>query len=140
MEWNKLIVNEPRDLPTAFRVRAEDLRQHFGSEPSARTLEWAAAQLDASILGWENADLSIKDAAEESGYSESQLRRMVRDEHITPVAGPGVTRIRRRDLPEGRDPRPTRATAPGPGRTSLKPSHRGLKHEQSRTALVLLKR
>lgn len=84
------------------RSKATELRSSFGREDLARTLEWAAAQIEAGL--WSDTDelLPLGKAAEISGYNPESLSRMVRegvipDRRLSGSRGP--IRIRRGDLP-----------------------------------------
>ncbi len=60
-------------------------------------------ELDAALKSVADEELTIAEAAAESGYSEEQLRRLVREEKLEtqPRAGPrSHIRIRRRNLPK----------------------------------------
>lgn len=92
----------PKDLPQAWCEQAKHLRQ-LGAEGQACTFEHCAKELDAALKSVADEELTIAEAAAESGYSEEQLRRLVRDEKLEaqPRAGPrGHIRIRRRNLPK----------------------------------------
>ena len=85
----------------AFRAKAEDLRQ-FGAEEQARTLEWAAAQVELTLRDASQELLTLEQAAQESGFHPDSLGRMVREGKITDTRPPGSrgqVLIRRADLP-----------------------------------------
>ncbi len=71
----------PKDLPQTWREQAKHLRQ-LGAEGQACTLEWCAEELEAAWRAWELEELTIAQAAAESGYSEDHLRELVREEKI----------------------------------------------------------
>lgn len=92
----------PRDLPPEWRGLAS-LQRALAAEGQARTFERCADELDAALTSVADEELTIAEAAAESGYSEEQLRRLVREEKLEaqPRAGPrGHIRIRRRNLPK----------------------------------------
>jgi hypothetical protein len=97
----------PKDLPDRWREMAEEQRE-FGAEAQARTLEWSAANLEVAWREWELEELTLQEAAEESGYSEDHLGRLIRDGSIPNAGQPYAPRILRRDLPKkpGRDGQP----------------------------------
>jgi len=84
-----------------FRAKAEDLRQ-FGAEEQARTLEWAASQVELALRDASQELLSLDQAARESGFHPESLGRMVREGKIPDTRPPGArgqVLIRRGDLP-----------------------------------------
>jgi hypothetical protein len=85
----------------AFRAKAEDLRQ-FGAEEQARTLEWAASQVELALRDASQELLTLEQAAKESGFHAESLGRMVREGKIPDTRPPGSrgqVLIRRADLP-----------------------------------------
>lgn len=98
-----------------LRAKAVDLRT-YGAGPSADATERIADDLEDSFRGWWLAQLSVNEAAAESGYSPERLREMVRDHALPHQKGDGVKghiTIARCDLP--RRPKPK----PGAGISSL---------------------
>ena len=88
-------------LPGQWREEADLLRRR-GAAPLAICMESMAVDLESRIRQWLEQDLSIQEAAEESGYSEDHLRRLVRNEVLPdnrPPGSEGEIRIRRCDLP-----------------------------------------
>ena len=72
-----------------------------GALEAAKTSTQVAADLEVGFRGWQLAQLTIAEAATESGYSQERLRELVRERKI-PVARDtprGRLRIRRVDLP-----------------------------------------
>jgi len=100
----------PADLPQAWRARAEELRR-YGAEPQAVTLEATAAELEASIRAMDGEELTLQEAALESGYSERRLRELLASGEVPQAGRKGRPRIRRADLPKragaARDATPT---------------------------------
>jgi len=85
-----------------IRTKAQELREAFGDEGRARTLEWAADQIEQALRDESNELLTLTKAAAVSGYHPDSLARMVRDGQIPDLRPPGsqsMIRIRRGDLP-----------------------------------------
>jgi hypothetical protein len=91
-------VRSPADLPAAWRERATELRR-FGAEPQAVTLEAVAAELEAALRAADDEELTLKEAAAESGYSAERLRHKVAEGDVPNAGRKGAPRIRRADLP-----------------------------------------
>ncbi len=82
------------DLPTLYREKAAQLERYA---PAAAEAFREAAELAEKALSENMMEpLDLHTAAQESGYSETHLRRMLR-EGTLPDAGGGT--ILRRDLP-----------------------------------------
>ena len=87
---------------TEILAKAKELREAFGDEPRARTLEWAAGKVEQALRDESDQLLRLPDAAELSGYHPDSLARMVREGQIPDLRPPkskGMIRIRRGDLP-----------------------------------------
>jgi len=83
-------------------AKAKEFREAFGAEPQARSLEWAAMQVERALRDESDQLLRLPDAAELSGYHPDSLARMVREGQIPDLRPPkskGMIRIRRGDLP-----------------------------------------
>jgi len=83
-------------------AKAKELREAFGGEPQARSLEWAANRIEQALRDESDQLLRLPDAAELSGYHPDSLARMVREGQIPDLRPPkskGIIRIRRADLP-----------------------------------------
>jgi len=83
-------------------AKAKEFREAFGAEPQARSLEWAALQVERALRDESEQLLTLTQAAELSGYHPDSLARMVRDGQIPDLRPPnskGRIRIRRADLP-----------------------------------------
>jgi hypothetical protein len=106
------MVTPAYDLPVAWRRRAEELRR-FGAEPQALALDVAAEELERALSTTANEAIPLSLAAEESGYSTSQLRRMVRQGKLRNVGSNGEVRVLRSALP--RKPGSPAKTFAGPG-------------------------
>ena len=87
-----------RDLAAAWRTTAAQLRR-YGAEPQALALEAVADDLFEVLAGAENALLTLKDAARESGYSVEHLGRLLREGRLPNAGRRGQPRIRAADLP-----------------------------------------
>jgi hypothetical protein len=89
-----------------LRAKAAELRS-YGALAPAQTCERNAQDLEDSCRGWWLAELTVADAAKESGYSEERLRQMARDgdlPHAKAEGSRGHVLIARCDLP--RRPKP----------------------------------
>ncbi len=83
-------------------AKAKEFREAFGAEPQARSLEWAALQVERALRDESEQLLTLAHAAELSGYHPDSLARMVREGLIPDLRPPnskGMIRIRRGDLP-----------------------------------------
>jgi hypothetical protein len=88
----------PVALPGTWRDRAALFRQH-GANAQATTLEAMASELESALVASEHEIVALRAAATESGYSSSQLRRMIREGKVPNSGAPGSPAIRRADLP-----------------------------------------
>jgi len=88
----------PNDLPKRWRQRAAELRD-LGLESQARCFEACADELSADWVTWWTEPLMIAEAEAESGYSRSQIGRLVKDGTIANMGKDGAPRVRRCDLP-----------------------------------------
>jgi hypothetical protein len=86
------------NLPTAWRGAANELRR-FGAEPQARTLELCADELQQALLAARDELLTLRRAAEESGYSEDHLGRLIRTGKLANAGRRSRPLIRRSELP-----------------------------------------
>jgi hypothetical protein len=101
------------EFSAKLRAKAATLAAYGAVEPS-KTCEAIAADLESDFRGWWLAELSIADAARESGYSEGRLREMARDGELTHKKGAGVRghfTIARCDLPRRPKPKPSIITS-----------------------------
>ncbi len=86
------------DLPWEWRSKAELFRDH--EEVSlAIAYETCAAALEEALASEGDVALTLRQAAEESGYSADHLGRLIRDGKIPNAGRPGAPRIARGDLP-----------------------------------------
>ena len=88
-----------RQTVAEIRDKAAEFRDDFGDEARARALEWAAARLDAALDDFSNQQLTLAQAARESGYSPEHLGRWIRLGKIPNAGRPNAPRIRRGDVP-----------------------------------------
>ena len=88
----------PQDLPGKWRKESEVFRRR-GATEAAATLEDVAAELEAAFAEWEMEELTLQDAASESGYSYSHIQSLVASGEIENLGSKGTPRIRRCDLP-----------------------------------------
>jgi hypothetical protein len=88
----------PYTLTGLWRDRAQLFRAH-GAHAQAATLEGVAAELDHSLYATEHEPLTLAAAADESGYSISQLRRMIREGTLPNAGNVGAPRVVRMNLP-----------------------------------------
>jgi len=88
-------------LAQLWREEASVLRRR-GASVQADVLEQVANELETRVEAWATQDLSVAEAAIESGYSEDHLRELVRKGRLPdtrPVGSEGRILIRRCDLP-----------------------------------------
>lgn len=88
----------PTELPENWRALAQQQRS-LGADAQARTLEWCADQLAASLRRRDEEVLSLQRAAQESGYSTDHLGRLLREGKIPNSGRKSKPMIRRIDLP-----------------------------------------
>lgn len=84
-----------------WRDDAERLRR-YGCDRLAETCERHADELEDAFEAYRHEELTVSEAAEETGYSEDWLRQMVREGKIPdtrPPGSQGTIHIKRRDLP-----------------------------------------
>jgi hypothetical protein len=85
-------------LAERWREEAEVLRRR-SAVGNAEVLESCADELEAALHGWALEPLTLDGAEEESGYSKSRLRGLVREGVIEDVGHGGQVMVRRGDLP-----------------------------------------
>jgi hypothetical protein len=93
-----MVSTELRQLAESWRTEAGRLRQ-LEAAGQAAAFEQLANELEATLATWETSSLTIREAADCSGYSEDHLRRLVRRGHIPNAGRKSSPRIFRRDLP-----------------------------------------
>ena len=92
-------VSSPASLSSRWRASAEQLRA-YGAEAQATALVKCAAELEEAWREWELEALTLEEAVEESGYTRSHLKRLLRDQAIPNSGDEGETRILRSHLPK----------------------------------------
>ena len=85
------------DLSASWRALAATLRPY--APAAALAYERAADGLDATLDAQQNARLTLREAARESGFSADHLGRLVREGRIPNAGRLHAPRIRRADLP-----------------------------------------
>src|SRR5687767_3771453 len=97
-------------LVAKWREEATLLRRR-GASAQADAAESYAAELEAAVREWQLAELTLDDAAQESGYSYSALQKKLANGELGNVGGKGTPRVRRGELPKkaGRIPEETLA-------------------------------
>ena len=85
-----------------IRAKAAELRESFGDETRARTLEWAAGEIECVMQRTDDELVGLREASRVSGYSVDHLARLVREDKI-PSARTNGSRgrivLRRGDVP-----------------------------------------
>ncbi len=92
-------MSSPTTLPSRWRTRATLFRDH-ADESVARAYEKCAEELEQARRESELEALTLKEAAEESGYTRSHLKRLLREQAIPNSGNEGETRILRSHLPK----------------------------------------
>lgn len=87
-----------RELVVSLRSEAEVLRENC-ADSQAKLCERHAERLEEALSKHSNETLTVAEAAAESGYSKSHLRRLIREGRIPNAGEAGSPRIQRRDLP-----------------------------------------
>lgn len=87
----------PADLAGHWRSRAAELERY--AAPAAEAFRTAACELEAALREADDAELTLADAAQESGYSTRRIAQLVADGSIENRGRKGAPRIRRADLP-----------------------------------------
>ncbi len=90
----------PSKLSDSWRDKASAVRRY--APEVANALEDCAAELEESWRSWCEEELTVAQAAAESGYSAEHLRRQVRDGKLPAERGNGKKshiKVRRGDLP-----------------------------------------
>jgi hypothetical protein len=85
-------------LSARWRAQADDYARD-GATAQAAVLRRVADELDAGWRAWREAELTLTEAATESGYSTDRLRELVVEGRLPGAGTPGDLRLRRADLP-----------------------------------------
>jgi len=91
-------VTSAASLAARWRSEAAVLRRR-GAVLQAECLETCACDLETISTEAALEALTVAEAAKETGFSASQLRRLVRAAVLPHAEVAGVTRVRRQDLP-----------------------------------------
>ena len=67
------------DLPNALREKAAELRNDFGAEGQARSMEWCADLIEEALDGHEEEALTLTEAVIESSYTRAHLLKLNRE-------------------------------------------------------------
>jgi hypothetical protein len=100
-------------LELAQRWRGEaGLLRRYGLESGAVMLEAHAADLETALRDQANEELTLSQAAAESGKSERRLRELLADGRLPNAGRKYAPRIRRADLPAASPRRSAPAYSP----------------------------
>lgn len=87
------------ELQAKWRKKSVELERLGALVSGSRLCEEVLGDLEAFALDQAQTTLTLKQAAQLSGYSQGHLARMIRDGRIPNAGHPGAPRILRRDLP-----------------------------------------
>lgn len=107
----RAVTSAAASLAERWRAEAATLRKR-GAAVQAGVLDACAAELEATVIEADLEALSIRAAAAESGFSASQLRRLVRAGVLPHVEGRGPLRVPRGSLPRKLRAAPDKAVPP----------------------------
>lgn len=100
-------------LAQQWRKEATQLRQRYSLESLAQLCETHAQELTAAISHHEAEMLTLRAAAEHSGYSTSHLRALITNGTLSNVGRKGSPRLLRGELPyKARSGKPERKNPP----------------------------
>jgi hypothetical protein len=91
-------VSDPRSLPEFWRKQA-NAYEHDGVQSAPAVLRRVADELERALAEREFEELTLQQAAEESGYSYSHMQRLVSEGELPNVGSLGAPRVRRCDIP-----------------------------------------
>jgi hypothetical protein len=111
------VVSAFADLAARWREDAE-LLERYGDERGAAACRLHASQLEEAVRDDAGVELTLSEAAAESGYSADRLRHLVAEGAIANAGRKGSPRIRRADLPR-RASKPTAFDADASARRLL---------------------
>ncbi len=89
-----------RTYAQELRINAEDRAELWPQDPLVSALVSFADEIEARALTHALEELSLRDAAEESGYTRSHLKRLLREQDIPNSGNEGEPRIQRGHLPK----------------------------------------
>lgn len=82
------------------RWREDSATLHlYGDERGAHVCQLHAEQVEAAVRKWREEVLTLRQAAEESGYSEDRLGKLISKGEIPNAGRKHAPRLRRADLP-----------------------------------------
>src|SRR2546426_12801555 len=84
-------------------AKAKEFREAFGAEPQARSLEWAALQVEQALRDESDQLLTLAQAAELSGYHPDSLARMIREGLIPDLRPPNSKGMRSEERRVGKE-------------------------------------
>lgn len=93
-----VVLKDFGQIADGWRDDAETLRRR-GAHAQAEAVESCVMDLEHAVREWELEELTLEQAAEESGYSYSAIQKKVRVGEIPNAGARGRPRIRRCDLP-----------------------------------------
>jgi hypothetical protein len=88
---------DPVDLPSTWRTRAAELERY--APAAAEAFRVAAAELEEDRRKAADEELTLGEAARESGYSERRLRELIAEKKLPNVGRKHAPRLRRADVP-----------------------------------------
>lgn len=86
------------EIAGRWRDEAAILRRR-GAIAQAEVLDDVARELTEGIREWREEELTLREAADESGYAYSTLQQYIAEGRLPNAGEEGAPRIRRRDLP-----------------------------------------
>jgi hypothetical protein len=98
MESMNMNTAKLEELAGGWRHDAEILRRR-GAPEQASALETCAEELDRQIDTWQREELTLEQAAAESGYTYWTLQKHVADGRLRNAGRKGSPRVVRQDLP-----------------------------------------
>ena len=85
-------------LASEWRAEIERLRA-WGANETATVLERCVNQLSDRMETWQDEELCLADASDESGYSVAHLRRLISQGALRDIGQDAPVLVRRGDLP-----------------------------------------
>ena len=86
-------------LARTWQAEAQQLRTRYGMDQLATLAETHAAELLEAMREANDQQLTLSEAASESGYSVRRLRELIAEGRIPNAGRKGAPRIRRADVP-----------------------------------------
>lgn len=86
------------DLAAAWRARAQDLKRWAAADGAACALERAAEELEQALDAEFETLLTLKEAAERTGYSRDHIGRLIRAGTVPNAGRRNAPKVRLRDL------------------------------------------